>query len=125
MPIDERLLDAVLDLTKEVHDQGTKIDKQIALLIEANRLKEEEQDDRIAAIEKIATPLEPIVNFFKGSKTVLAVVISGVLVLGVSAFNIGIYALNEATGLNKLLVIEKKNEATLKRLCSYLKVACE
>ena len=125
MAIDERLLDAVLDLTKEVHDQGTKIDKQIALLIEANRLKEEEQDDRIAAIEKIATPLEPIVNFFKGSKTVLAVVISGVLVLGVSAFNIGIYALNEATGLNKLLVIEKKNEATLKRLCSYLKVACE
>jgi hypothetical protein len=125
MAIEEKLLDAVLDLTKEVHSMGTKIDNKIALLIDANRLKEEEQDDRIAAIEKIATPLEPVINFFKGSKTVLAVAISGILVLGVSAFNIGIYALNEATGVNKLIVIEKKNSATLNRLCNYLKVVCE
>jgi hypothetical protein len=124
MAIDERLLDAVLDLTKEVHDQGTKIDKQIALLIEANRLKEEEQDQRIENIEKLA-PLAPFANVIKNQKFILLGMVIILGLTGLSFTQLVINTINEATGVNQLIIIEKKNSATLKRLCAYLKVVCE
>jgi hypothetical protein len=44
---------------------------------------------------------------------------------GLSFTQLVINTINEATGVNQLIIIEKKNSATLKRLCNYLKVVCE
>jgi hypothetical protein len=124
MAIEEKLLDAVLDLTKEVHSMGTKIDNKIALLIDANKLKEEEQDQRIENIEKLA-PLAPFANIIKNQKFILFGMVIILGLTGLSFTQLVINTINEATGVNQLIIIEKKNSATLKRLCSYLKVVCE
>lgn len=124
MAIEEKLLDAVLDLTKEVHSMGTKIDNKIALLIDANKLKEEEQDQRIENIEKLA-PLAPFANVIKNQKFILFGMVIILGLTGLSFTQLVINTINEATGVNQLIIIEKKNSATLKRLCNYLKVVCE
>jgi hypothetical protein len=125
MALEERLLDAVLDLTKEVHTMGTKIDDKIALLIEANKLKEEEQDKRIGEVELITKAVKPFANLIINKQYVLIGVFTITVLTGFSLGQLIVTKVNDMTGLTELSEIVKKNSSTLKHLCTYFKAECK
>lgn len=125
MSLEAKLLDAVLDLTKEVHIMGTKIDDKIALLIDANKLKEEEQDERIEEVEKITKAVKPFANLIINKQYVLIGVFTITILTGFSLGQLIVTKVNDMTGLTELSMIVKKNSSVLKRLCNYLKIEVE
>jgi hypothetical protein len=111
------------EMNKDIHNMGTEINNKMIQLIEANKLKEAEQDKRIDNIEKLA-PLQPVANIIRNQKFIIFGMILVLGLTGLSFTQLIINTVNRATGLDQVLEIEKKNTATLKRLCAYLKLEC-
>ena len=125
MSFEETVVKLFADVKDEVHTQGSALNKVLSDLTESIRKSEESQNERIEAVETIVKPLTPLSNFL--GKAPYIVIGAGAIVVGTgfSVLGLAIHSLNEVTGLNQVIEIEKKNTETLKRLCNYLELECK
>ncbi len=125
MSFEETVVKLFADVKDEVHTVGIELNKTLSQLIESIKTKDKEQDDRIKEIELIVKPLTPLSKFLGSSPYFLLGATAVVLATGLSVYGLAIHSLNEITGLNQVISIEKKNTETLKRLCNYLEMECD
>ena len=120
------------EVRNEVHKINTSLNEKVTLLIEANRLKEKEQDDKIDDIQKLVKEIAPLVTDLKPLSDVmnkrnvrwLLVGATGILAIfgfsGGSLTQLAINKVNDTTGVTELSKVVKKNSETLNRLINYL-----
>lgn len=126
------MINETKEVRNEVHNINTSLNEKVTLLIEANRLKEKEQDDKINSIETLVKGITPLVTnlqplsdvMSKGTLKVLGLIAAGIIAIfsfsGSSLTTLAINTVNDTTGVTELNKIVKKNSETLNRLITYL-----
>lgn len=122
----------IKEVRSEVHKINTSLNEKVTLLIEANRLKEKEQDDKINNIETLVKGITPLVTNLqplsevmnKGTLKIVGLIAAGIIAIfsfsGSSLTTLVINTVNDTTGVTELSKVVKKNSETLNRLITYL-----